>query len=93
MLGEEHPDIAAIYNNLAFMHRKQGRYKIALGYYIKAYGIFLSNLGTEHPSTEIIYKNMQRAYFEWNPEGDFRQWLEGNLGNKYKKDLHFGDTR
>jgi len=28
---------------------------------------------------EIVYENMKKIYNEWNPEGNFEQWLEEQM--------------
>ena len=35
-------------------------------------------LGEAHPNAQIILKNMKIAFYKWNPEGNFEQWLEEN---------------
>ncbi len=82
VLGEEHPDTATSYNNLAGVYESQGKYKGAISYYIKAYNVFLHKLGVNHPNTQIVYDNMKIAYSEWNPKGNFDQWLEEQMKEK-----------
>lgn len=36
-------------------------------------------LGKKHPNTQIVHKNVKIAYSEWNPDGDFEQWLEEKM--------------
>lgn len=79
MLGEEHPDTATSYNNLAGLYYDQGRYEIAITYSYKAFKILVSKLGMNYPNTQIVYKNFERIYIECNPEGDFEQWLEEKM--------------
>ena len=79
VLGEEHPDTAINYNNLAGVYRSQGEYKIALSHCFKAYKVLMRKLGINHPNTQIVYKNMKIVYFEWNPKGNFKQWLEEKM--------------
>ncbi len=79
ILGENHPDTATSYNNLGGVYARQGEYKIALIYYLKAYKISASKLGIQHPNTQIVYENMEIVYSEWNPEGNFKQWLEEEM--------------
>ena len=55
------------------------KYKISLSYYCKAYIIFLHKLGMNYPNTQIVYKNFELAYMGYNPEGDFKQWLEEKM--------------
>ena len=78
VLGEEHPDTATSYNNLAGVYASQGNNKEALSNYLKAYRVCLLRLGKKHPNTKIVHENMKIAYLEWNPAGDFEQWLEEN---------------
>jgi len=79
VLGEEHPDTAASYNNLACVYYSREEYKSAIVYYFKAYIVFLHKLGINHPNTKIIYNNMKLAYTDWNPNGDFKQWLKEKM--------------
>ena len=75
VLGEEHPSTATSYNNLAGVYASEGEYKRALIFYRKSYNILLLKFGQNHPYTQIVYENMQQVYIEWNPEGDFKQWI------------------
>ena len=58
------------------MYERQGEYQKATTYYQKAFNIFLVRLGADHPNIQIVYKNMKVVYSEWNPKGNFEQWLE-----------------
>ena len=62
MLGEEHPDTAASYNNLAYVYARQGEYGKAEALYGKALAISERVLGEEHPSTAISYNNLAGVY-------------------------------
>lgn len=79
VLGEEHPDTAAIYNNLAGLYEAQEKYSEALFYYLRAYKICVYKLGLNHLSTQVCMKNMEMAYLESNPEGNFNQWLDEQM--------------
>ncbi len=79
VLGEEHPDTAAIYNNLAGLYEAQEKYSEALFYYLRAYKICVYKLGLNHLSTQVYNKNMEMAYLESNPEGNFNQWLDEQM--------------
>lgn len=61
-LGENHLDTVTSYNNLGGVYGRQGKYKIALIYYLKAYKILIFKLGLQHPNTQIVYENMKIAY-------------------------------
>ena len=62
VLGEEHPDTAASYNNLAYVYARQGEYGKAEALYGKALAISERVLGEEHPSTAISYNNLAGVY-------------------------------
>ncbi len=79
VFGEKHPDTASSYNNLAGVYARLEEYEKGLDYYFKAYKIFISKLGLSHESTQIVYENMELAFKEWNPEGDFKQWIEEKM--------------
>ncbi len=79
MIGEEHPDTAVTYNDLAGIYLKQEKYKSALEYLLKSYKILEFKLGLNHQNTQIVYENMKIAYCEWNPEGNFEQWLDEKM--------------
>ena len=79
VLGENHPATTTNYFNLAWVYEGRGEYKKAVSYCFKAYKVFALKLGINHPDTQIIYKNMKIVYFEWNPKGNFKQWLEEKM--------------
>lgn len=79
VLGKDHPSTAASYNNLGNLYESQGRYEIAVNYFRMAYNVCLRRLGTGHPHTKIAFKNMRSAYYKWNSEGNFDQWLEEQM--------------
>jgi CHAT domain-containing protein/tetratricopeptide (TPR) repeat protein len=58
VLGEEHPDTAAAFNNVAYTLKAQGRYKEAETGYQKALAIRRKVLGEEHPSTAVSCNNL-----------------------------------
>jgi hypothetical protein len=70
MLGEEHPDTAQSYNNLAYNLDMQGRDAESQPLLHKALGIRRKVLGEEHPDTAQSYNNLamnlyhQRKYLE-----------------------------
>ena len=75
VFGEEHSNTVISYNNLAGVYAAQGECKRALIFYRKSYNILLLKFGQNHPDTQIVYESMQQVYIEWNPEGDFKQWI------------------
>jgi hypothetical protein len=58
VLGEEHPDTATGYNNLALNLNAQGKYAEAGPLLQKALDIKCKALGEEHPSTALSYNNI-----------------------------------
>ena len=79
MLGEEHPDTANSYNNVAYNQNAQGKYAEAEEGYRKALAICRKVLGEEHPYTANSYsslavnQNVQGKYAL--AEGGFRKGL------------------
>ncbi|MBW4627975.1 MAG: tetratricopeptide repeat protein [Brasilonema octagenarum HA4186-MV1] len=61
-LGEEHPEIAASYNNLAGLYYSQGRYTEAEPLYKKALELSQRLLGVEHPNVASSYNNLAELY-------------------------------
>jgi tetratricopeptide (TPR) repeat protein len=72
-LGEEHPDTAETYNNIALVYSRQDDYPRALEWYYKALAIQEKALGKEHPRTTIIYNNIAEVY---SRQGDYSRALE-----------------
>ena len=62
VLGENHPDTATSYNNLAFLYSRQGLYEQAEPLYQKALDIRESVLGENHPDTAGSYNNLAGLY-------------------------------
>ena len=57
-LGEDHPDTATGYNNLAANLNAQGKYAEAEPLYRRALAIRLKALGEDHPDTATSYNNL-----------------------------------
>ena len=72
VLGSEHPDTAASYNNIGLLYHDQGDYPQALNYYQKALSIREKVLGMEHPGTARSYNNIGILY---KVQGDFSKAL------------------
>ena len=73
VLGLEHPDTAATYNNIAGVYSRQGDYPKALEWFHKALVISEKVLGLEHPSTATTYNNIA---FVYSRQGDYPKALE-----------------
>ena len=63
-LGDDHPDVATTYNNMAVVYMNQGKYEEALAMYEKALSISLKKLGDDHPDVATTYNNMAIVYEE-----------------------------
>ena len=61
-LGEDHPDVAISYNNLAALYECQGRYTEAEPLYQKALSLRQRLLGEDHPDVAICYNNLAELY-------------------------------
>ncbi len=79
VLEGNHLDAAIGYNKLAVEYYRQGDNKNGMDCFFKAYKVFASRLGLNHIKTKVVYKNMELAFSEWKPKGDFDQWLEGKM--------------
>lgn len=78
VLGKEHPDTAASYNNIASVYQKQGEYKKAVGLCLRSYKTYAHKLGVEHPYTKTVYKNLERAFTDSKiSDESFQDWLDG----------------
>ncbi|MBD2341426.1 tetratricopeptide repeat protein, partial [Calothrix sp. FACHB-156] len=61
-LGEEHPDVATSYNNLALLYYFQGQYSEAEPLLKKALELRQRLLGEEHPDVATSYNNLAELY-------------------------------
>ncbi|MBR3460290.1 MAG: tetratricopeptide repeat protein, partial [Clostridia bacterium] len=73
LLGEEHPDTATSYNNIALVYAAKGEYDRALEYHEKALAIREKVLGKEHPDTATSYNNIALVYYA---KGEYDRALE-----------------
>lgn len=58
LLGQDHPDVAANLNNLAFLYKSQRRYTEAEPLYVQPLELSERVLGVHHPNTIIFRKNL-----------------------------------
>ena len=79
MLGRKHPSITTSYNNIAWVYGKKRMFEMSLIYYYKAYKNVVSKFGLNNSDAQIVYKNLELTYKDYNPEGDFKQWLEEKM--------------
>jgi tetratricopeptide (TPR) repeat protein len=69
-LGEDHPETASSYNNLAVNLNSQGRFAEAEPLVRRALAIWLKALGEDHPETAHSYNNLA---FNLNGQGKFAE--------------------
>ncbi len=81
VLGTEHPDTAATYNNIALVYDSQGDYSKAREWYHKALAICEKVLGTEHPSTAATYDNIAGVYSRQGYYAKAMEWYHKALAN------------
>jgi tetratricopeptide (TPR) repeat protein len=58
-LGENHPDVATSYYNIAIVYNSKGDYDNALDYFNKALTIYKSALGDSHPDVADTRNNVK----------------------------------
>lgn len=63
-LGNDHPDVASLYNNLGLTYSSKGEYQKAIEEYNKALAIFEAKLGSDHPRIATTYNNMGAVLVE-----------------------------
>ena len=72
IFGEEHPIVAAIYNNIGNVYRERGNCPLALEWLQKALAVQEKVLGMEHPDTASSYNNIGGVC---HTQGDYSQAL------------------
>jgi tetratricopeptide (TPR) repeat protein len=60
--GDEHPDVATSFNNLAGLYESQGRYSEAEPLYQQALALMQKLLGDEHPDVASSFNNLAGLY-------------------------------
>ena len=79
MLGTEHPDTAASYNNIGVIYHEKGNYFQALSYYQKALAIQEKVPGPEHPDTAVTYNNIGLLHLEQNDNAQAKSYFQKSL--------------
>lgn len=80
LLGENNFDIAHDCAKLAWICVYQEKYEKALCNLIKAYKILFKIRDQDiQRFYRYVYESMEYTYYEWNPEGNFKQWLEEKM--------------
>jgi tetratricopeptide (TPR) repeat protein len=62
-LGDQHPNLAPIYNSLGGAWFSKGEHDKAIGYHEKAVQINVRALGDQHPNLAPIYNSLGGAWF------------------------------
>ena len=84
-LGDDHPDVADTYNNMAVVYRNQGKYEEALAMHEKALSIYLKKLGDDHPDVADTYNNMAGVYDKQGKYEEALAMYEKALSIRLKK--------
>lgn len=96
LLGDESPEIAIDYNNLANLYVNDRKPERALELYERALRIKKARYGEEHPSTAISLNNLGTAYLEAGKLQQAEQNLVKALAIRERKlaqdDLSIADT-
>jgi len=72
--GQDHPDVAASYNNIAIIYKNQGKYEEALELYTKSLDIKTRIYGGDnHPDVAASYTNIGVVYCR---QGQYERVLE-----------------
>jgi tetratricopeptide (TPR) repeat protein len=66
--GEEHPDVAVIWNNLGAAWDEKGEHDKAIGFFEKSLKSNLKTFGKEHPVVGRDYNNIGTA---WTAKGKY----------------------
>jgi tetratricopeptide (TPR) repeat protein len=89
-LGEEHPDFAAILNNLAELYSTQGKYSEAEPLYLEVLSIDRQSLPENHPNIATDLKNLALLYESQGKYSEaeslfLQAWeiLQGSLGAEH----------
>ena len=73
LLGQEHQDTAASYNDLGWVYKRLGKPTLALEWDRKALAIRKKVLGDKHPDTALSYDHIATIY---RSQGDYREALK-----------------
>ncbi len=65
-LGEDHPDVARVRNNLGLAWKAKGEYDKAIEYLEQALASNLKTLGENHPDVALFRNNLAAARAERN---------------------------
>ena len=60
--GQNHPDVATSFNNIAFVYKAKGDYNKALEYFTKWLSVKLITLGVDHPEVANAYSKIGKVY-------------------------------
>jgi len=79
LLGQQHPDLAALLNNLGLTAYDLGQFRTALGWFQQAYQIQLDALGTDNVKIAFAMTNMGRMYLALGHPDQAIHWIEQAL--------------
>lgn len=79
ILGKNHTETANSYNTLGLVYIAKKEEQTALFFFLKAFKIWVSMHGSSSLNIKIAFDNMKLAYYAWNSQGNFEQWLEEKM--------------
>merc|ERR1719311_1182750 len=62
--GEDHPNVASVHSNMAFIYDEQKKHDLAIKHYEKSLRINQKLLGEDHPNVGTVFNNLGRVYLE-----------------------------
>ena len=79
LLGQQHPDLAALLNNLGLTAYDLGQFRTALGWFQQAYQIQLDAQGTDNVKIAFAMTNMGRMYLALGHPDQAIHWIDQAL--------------
>ena len=79
LLGQQHPDLAALLNNLGLTAYDLGQFRTALGWFQQAHQIQLDALGTDNVKMAFAMTNMGRMYLALGHPDQAIHWIDQAL--------------
>ena len=69
-VGDKHPNLATILNNIGDCYAAQQNYKEALDAYTQAHQIYKGTFGDNHPDVKMNLENIRKCQARLNPHQD-----------------------
>ena len=79
VMGTKYPDVAINYSVMSSIYCLKEEYEVALTYALKAYKIFINEVGINDIATKANHDIVENVYRQLHPEENFGHWLEDKL--------------